>query len=103
MNRPPRSIRPPPSVVHADLFDLAGGAAALNRRAADHLAAGRPLPALHLVEVVLGQAPADTTALRLKLGAHEALLARSGRENFSEVRWLEASIRDLKAALAGPS
>lgn len=89
----------PPSAVHADLFDLVG-AEALNRRAADHLAAGRPLPALHLVEIVLSQAPADTTALRVKLGAHQVLLDRSGRENFSEVRWLEASIRDLTEALA---
>ena len=30
----------------------------------------------------------------------EQLLERSGRENFSEVRWLEAEIRDTEAALA---
>ena len=35
----------------------------------------------------------------MKLGALEQLLAASGRENFSEVRWLEAEIRDTQAAL----
>jgi hypothetical protein len=36
--------------------------------------------------------------LRVKLGALRTLLDRSGRENFSEVRWLEAEIRDTEAA-----
>jgi len=36
----------------------------------------------------------------VKLEAHELLLERSGRENFSEVRWLEAEIRDTREVLS---
>jgi hypothetical protein len=36
----------------------------------------------------------------VKLAALELLLAASGRENFSEVRWLEAEIRETQEALA---
>ena len=39
-------------------------------------------------------------ALQVKLGALEQLLEASGRENFSEVRWLEAEIRDTQALLS---
>ncbi|OHV30181.1 MULTISPECIES: MBL fold metallo-hydrolase [Pseudofrankia] len=90
----------PPSAIWEELIELAGGTAPLLDRAETHLAAGRALEALHFTEIVLSQTPQDTAALRVKLEAHELLLARSGRENFSEVRWLEAEIRDAKAALS---
>lgn len=45
------------------------------------------------------QDPADRSALQVKLGAHQLHPERSGRENFSEVRWLEAEISDTQAAL----
>jgi hypothetical protein len=35
------------------------------------------------------------------LNATKLILARAGRENFSEVRWQEASIRDISAQLEG--
>jgi len=38
-------------------------------------------------------------ALELKLAANEAILEREGRENFSEVRWLEAQISKLRTEL----
>jgi alkyl sulfatase BDS1-like metallo-beta-lactamase superfamily hydrolase len=90
----------PPSAVWGDLIDLAGGPAALIGRARAHVEAGRPLEALHLTDMVLARAPKDEAALRVKLAALEVLLEESGRENFSEVRWLEAEINDTKAALA---
>ncbi|WP_274536537.1 alkyl sulfatase dimerization domain-containing protein, partial [Pseudofrankia sp. BMG5.36] len=90
----------PPAAIWEELTDLAGGTAPLLDRAEAHLAAGRALQALHFAEIVLSQAPKDTSALRVKLEAHELLLARSGRENFSEVRWLEAEIRDIREALS---
>lgn len=90
----------PPSAIWRELVDLAGGTAQLIARARSHLDAGRPLEALQFVDIVLGQDPRDADALRVKLGALEELLERSGRENFSEVRWLEAEIRDTQAALA---
>ncbi|NUU20097.1 MAG: MBL fold metallo-hydrolase [Streptomycetaceae bacterium] len=90
----------PLTAIGAELVELAGGAGVLVERAEAHLAAGRPLEALHFVELVLARAPGDRGALRTKLGAHKLLLERSGRENFSEVRWLEAEIRDLEEALS---
>jgi alkyl sulfatase BDS1-like metallo-beta-lactamase superfamily hydrolase len=90
----------PPAAVWSDLVELAGGVAPIIARAEAHLDADRPLEALQLIDIVLGEAPKDTAALQVKLRAHEVLLERSGRENFSEVRWLESEIRDTKDALA---
>jgi len=58
------------------------------------------LQALHFAEIVLSRASKNPAALRVKLEAHELLLERSGRENFSEVRWLEAEIRDTREVLS---
>ena len=58
------------------------------------------LQALHFAEIVLSRAAKDPAALRVKLEAHELLLEDSGRENFSEVRWLEAEIRDTREVLS---
>jgi hypothetical protein len=55
---------------------------------------------LHFTDMVLAEDPSAKDALQVKLGALERLLAASGRENFSEVRWLEAEIRDTTAVLA---
>jgi glyoxylase-like metal-dependent hydrolase (beta-lactamase superfamily II) len=82
----------PPSSVWSDVVDLAGGTAALTERADAHAAAGRPLQALHLTDIVLAHAPADPDALSVKRKALQQLLASSGRENHSEVQWLEQEI-----------
>ena len=82
----------PPSSVWSDVVDLTGGTAALTERAGSHAAAGRPLQALHLADIVLAHAPADPDALSVKRDALEQLLAASGRENHSEVQWLEQEI-----------
>jgi glyoxylase-like metal-dependent hydrolase (beta-lactamase superfamily II) len=89
----------PPAAMWDELTELAGGTTVLTERAQAHLDAGRPLEALHFVDMVLAQVPDDAPALAVKVGALEVLLERSGRENFSEVRWLEAEIRDTRAAL----
>jgi alkyl sulfatase BDS1-like metallo-beta-lactamase superfamily hydrolase len=83
----------PPSAVWQDLVELAGGTEALTERAHDHVDQGRPLPALHLIDMVLAHSPGDPAALHVKHHALELLLQDSGRENFSEVQWLE---QDLK-------
>jgi glyoxylase-like metal-dependent hydrolase (beta-lactamase superfamily II) len=82
----------PPSSVWPDVVDLAGGTAILTERADAHAAAGRPLQALHLTDIVLAHAPADSDALSVKRKALQQLLAASGRENHSEVQWLEQEI-----------
>ena len=83
----------PPSAVWSDVVDLVGGTAPLTDRAAAHAKDGRPLQALHLIDVVLAHAPADPDALAVKREALEQLLAASGRENHSEVQWLEQEIK----------
>ena len=82
----------PASSVWSDVVDLVGGTAPLTERAAAHAKAGRPLQALHLTDVALAYAPADPDALAVKRDALEQLLAASGRENHSEVQWLEQEI-----------
>jgi alkyl sulfatase BDS1-like metallo-beta-lactamase superfamily hydrolase len=83
----------PPAAVWQDIVELAGGTTALTERADTHLGQDRPLKALHLLDIVLAHAPDDPAALRVKCLALESLLERSGRENFSEVQWLEQAIK----------
>ena len=90
----------PPAAVSADLVELAGGPDRVNARAEVHLREGRPLHALHLAEAALAAQPTCVDALRVKLQATEYLLAQNNRENFSEVRWLEAQVGTLRSALA---
>ncbi len=87
----------PPSSVWPDIVDLVGGTAALSERADVHAKAGRPLQALHLTDIVLAHDPADPDALNVKSFALEQLLAASGRENHSEVQWLEQEINAATA------
>ena len=82
----------PPSSVWADVVDLVGGTATLTERAHAHAETGRPLQALHLTDIVLAHAPTDPEALSVKREALQQLLASSGRENHSEVQWLEQEI-----------
>jgi alkyl sulfatase BDS1-like metallo-beta-lactamase superfamily hydrolase len=86
----------PPSSVWPDVVDLVGGTAPLTERAAAHAKAGRPLQALHLTDMVLAHAPTDPDALGVKRQALEQLLSASGRENHSEVQWLEQEIKSAK-------
>jgi alkyl sulfatase BDS1-like metallo-beta-lactamase superfamily hydrolase len=82
----------PASSVWPDIVDLVGGIEALTARAHAHVEARRPLQAIHLTDIVLGQSPGDAAALQVKHAALEQLLAASGRENHSEVQWLEQEI-----------
>jgi glyoxylase-like metal-dependent hydrolase (beta-lactamase superfamily II) len=83
----------PPSSVWPDIIDLAGGTGALTERAQALAEARRPLQALHLTDIVLAHSPGDAAALQVKRAALEQLLAASGRENHSEVQWLEQDIK----------
>jgi glyoxylase-like metal-dependent hydrolase (beta-lactamase superfamily II) len=87
----------PASSVWSDVVDLVGGTAPLTERAAAHVKGGRPLQALHLTDIVLSHSPADPDGLGVKRQALKRLLADSGRENHSEVQWLE---QEVNSALA---
>lgn len=91
----------PPSAIHADLVEMAGGADALAARARAHLAAGRALEAVRLLDVA---AAAPTRAVHAaRIAAVERLLAeaRAGHGNYSEIGLLEADLRASRAALEG--
>jgi alkyl sulfatase BDS1-like metallo-beta-lactamase superfamily hydrolase len=86
----------PPTSVDADLVELAGGPSALAARAGEHLAAGRPVEALHLAEIGLRVDAEDRKCGEVCLRAHRSLLAAS--VNFWESRWLENRIAELERA-----
>ncbi len=89
----------PRSAVHADLLELAG-ADALIARARNHVEGGRPLEAIHLLDVVRGADPKNKDALIVYKTAHEQLLNTSGSTNLSETMWLKSEIAAVDAALA---
>jgi alkyl sulfatase BDS1-like metallo-beta-lactamase superfamily hydrolase len=82
----------PPSAVWQDIIELSGGTTALAERARTHVEQGRALQALHLTDMVLAHTPDDAAALQIRRRALEWLLENSGRENFSEVQWLEQAL-----------
>jgi len=90
----------PRSSIDADLAELAGGARALAMRAKDKLSAGRPLEAIHLLDIALGAEPRDAEALAVKKDSLERLLSESGGANLSEVMWLKSEIAAVEATLA---
>ncbi|BAX94895.1 MBL fold metallo-hydrolase [Mycobacterium shigaense] len=75
--------------VGADLVELAG-ADALVDRARAHLAAGRPVHAVHLAEIVSAEHPDHPTAREVLREAHESLLEDT--TNFWERAWLTRQI-----------
>ncbi len=89
----------PAREVYGELADLVGTDALLARARA-HLDGGRPLHALHFIEVALGGAPEHVGALRLHLEAHERLLAESTvLNNAYEQNYLRSEIGETEAAL----
>lgn len=92
----------PRSAVHGDLVALAG-ADALAEKAATHAAAGRPLEAIHLADIILSVEPEHTAALTVKRNAHQMLLNAATANNLSETMWLRSEIAAVEARLAAIS
>jgi glyoxylase-like metal-dependent hydrolase (beta-lactamase superfamily II) len=90
----------PRSAVHADLAELSGGAGALAARARLRLGEGKPLEAIHLLDVALDAEPKQAEALAVKKQALQLLMQQSGGANLSEVMWLKSEIAAVEAALA---
>ncbi|OBG42657.1 MBL fold metallo-hydrolase [Mycobacterium alsense] len=84
----------PPDSVAADVVGAAG-ADALAEAARAHVAAGRPVQALHLTDLVLAAQPPHAAARAVAADAHEALLGQT--ENFWEKAWLTKNIDELRA------
>ncbi|HET6418233.1 MAG TPA: MBL fold metallo-hydrolase [Polyangiales bacterium] len=87
----------PPSSVHRDLVDLAGGANAVAARAQQRLIAGEPVEAIHLAEVALADSPSNVAALEVMIAAHVQLEAES--ENFWLTQWLRKQLTKLRSTL----
>ncbi len=88
----------PRSSVDADLAELAGSAA-LIARARSHVAADRPLQALHLLDIALSATPTNGEALAVRKAALEALAATTSGKNLSETMWLKAELADTDSKL----
>ncbi len=84
----------PSSSIHADLIDLAGGPKALAERARARFENGDPLEALHLLDIVLSEAPNEPTALSVSIDVHRALLEEAG--NFWLENWLRHQIEEME-------
>ncbi|MCP4007108.1 MAG: MBL fold metallo-hydrolase [bacterium] len=91
----------PPSSVHAQLVELAGGPDAVAGAAHGRVEAGMPVQAIHLAEIALSADPEHRLAAEASVSAHRALLAQS--ENFWETAWLRKEIRRLEKRLSDSS
>jgi alkyl sulfatase BDS1-like metallo-beta-lactamase superfamily hydrolase len=83
-----------PVAIAGDLV-AAAGADQLVGTARTHLDGGRPLHALHLIELVLSVDADNSAARAVAIEAHEQLLASA--ENYWEKAWLTKSINELRA------
>jgi alkyl sulfatase BDS1-like metallo-beta-lactamase superfamily hydrolase len=89
----------PRSSVDHDLVELAGGATAIALRARQRLDEGKPLQAIHLIDIALGAEPGNAEALQVKRTAHQVLLDAGGGANLSETMWLRSEIAAAERAL----
>jgi glyoxylase-like metal-dependent hydrolase (beta-lactamase superfamily II) len=89
----------PRSAIDTDLSELAGGADRLAKRAAVRVAEGKPLEAIHLLDIALGAEPGNVAALHAKRAALTRLLNDGGENNLSETMWLKAELADIADAL----
>nr|ABP45956.1 beta-lactamase domain protein [Mycolicibacterium gilvum PYR-GCK] len=82
-----------PNSIAVDVVAAAGVEPLLDAARA-HLAAARPVEALHLTDLVLAANPGNPAGREVAIDAHEALLART--ENFWERAWFTKSINELR-------
>lgn len=82
-----------PQSISADVVNAAGVDALLEAARA-HTAAGRPVQALHLTDLILATDPGHADARAAAVEAHESLLADT--ENFWKKAWLTKSINELR-------
>ncbi|MEY3361889.1 MAG: hypothetical protein RL531_1608 [Actinomycetota bacterium] len=82
----------PAAAVAPDIVRVAGGDD-LVAAAVDHVAAGRPVEAIHLTDLVLAAFGDHAEARRVAIDAHRSLLEDS--RNFWEAAWLRRAITKL--------
>jgi hypothetical protein len=89
----------PESAIWPELAELAG-IDTLAKRAAVHVASGRPLEALHFIDIVLSVSPRNRVARQAQIAALEQLLEETGGETYDELAWLEGELESARAVLA---
>jgi alkyl sulfatase BDS1-like metallo-beta-lactamase superfamily hydrolase len=89
----------PPRAIWAELAELAGGPGVLAARAQAHLAAGRPVEALHFTDIALAADPAHRTVREAEIAALEQLIDLGEGRYYDEIGWLENAIKEARAAL----
>jgi alkyl sulfatase BDS1-like metallo-beta-lactamase superfamily hydrolase len=87
----------PPSSVAPAIADLAGGADRLAERAKAFLTEGKPLEALHLLDIALAAQAECVLARKVKRDALTLLDQQTGGKNLWERMWIAAEIRDLES------
>jgi alkyl sulfatase BDS1-like metallo-beta-lactamase superfamily hydrolase len=85
----------PASSVAPVIAELAGGADKLAERARAFVTKGKPLEALHLLDVALAAEPASKVAREVKRAALELLNVQTGGKNLWERMSIAAEIREL--------
>ena len=86
----------PQRAIHADLVELAG-IEALLERAQQKFQSGEPEQALHLLDIVFTAEPGQQQAVALAIRIHEKLLAET--DNFWLSGWLANQIKLLKGGV----
>ncbi len=89
----------PRSAVSPDLVELAGGVAPIAARAAAHAEAGRPVEALHLIEIGLEADPRHAGLRTAQVTALEELIRRTDGQTYDELAWLEGELQQAREAL----
>jgi glyoxylase-like metal-dependent hydrolase (beta-lactamase superfamily II) len=85
----------PPASVAPAIAELAGGADRLAERAKAFLIEGKPLQALHVLDIALAAQPECLLGRRVKAEALRLLNEQTGGKNLWERMWIAAEIRDL--------
>ena len=85
-----------PSSVAPAIAELAGGADRLAERARAFVAEGRPLEALHLLDVALAAEPGSALGRAVKREALELLNQQTGGKNLWERMSIAAELRELE-------
>jgi alkyl sulfatase BDS1-like metallo-beta-lactamase superfamily hydrolase len=93
----------PPRAIWAELAELAGGPDVLAARAQAHIAAGRPVEALHFTDIALAADPAHRPVREAEIAALERLIDLGEGRSYDEIGWLENAIKEAQAALGRSS
>jgi glyoxylase-like metal-dependent hydrolase (beta-lactamase superfamily II) len=90
----------PQRTIHGELVEMAGGPTAFAQRARAKLDAGRPLEALHFIEIGINVVPLSIDLQTARLDVLTRLLENSGAINLSETMWLKSELAAAAAAIS---